>query len=60
MQITKLVITLHQRHYDCINSTRNYNYKQLSILINLTIKLYNRTHYLHITENTHAAKGMLR
>jgi uncharacterized membrane protein len=34
--------------------------KQLSVLINLTIKLYNTTYYLHTTDNTHAAKGMER
>jgi hypothetical protein len=34
-----------------------YNYKQLPKLINLTIKLCNTTHYLHFTDNTHAAKN---
>jgi hypothetical protein len=34
-----------------------YNYKQLPIHKNLTVKLYNSTHYLHITDNTHAARN---
>jgi hypothetical protein len=33
------------------NNTRKYNCKQVSILMNLTIKLYNTTHYLHTTDN---------
>jgi hypothetical protein len=39
---------------------RKYNYKQLSKLTELTIKLYNTTDYLRITDNTHAANGMHR
>jgi hypothetical protein len=43
---------------NCTNNTRKYNYKQLSKLIKIIIKLYNTTHYLHITDSTHDANGM--
>jgi hypothetical protein len=56
MQITKLIITLHQQPYDCTNNMGDYNYKHLSIFINMTIKLYNRTHYLRITGNNQRRK----
>jgi hypothetical protein len=46
------------RHPYCTDNMRKYNYKQLSKLIKASLKLYNTTHYLHITYNTQIVNGM--